>query len=242
MDSGVTLALPGLDLSARGYLVDLDGTLISGGRPLPWTATLLAALAGRFVIVSNDAEHTAAELAAKLAHLVRLDVSQIVLAGECAIRLLARDRPAARVLLLASASLRQLAADLGLGLTDDDPDVVLVGRDRDFSYASIARAARSLHRGADLIVANPDTSHPGPGGEPVPETGALAAAILAAAGHRSYRVIGKPEPALFEDGLVRLGCAAAEALMIGDNPATDGAGAAAAGIRFCDARLFRGDR
>lgn len=225
--------LAGLDLSAKGYLVDLDGTLVSGGHPLPWARELLSRIAGRFVIVSNDAEHTSRQLA-RMLHGFGLEVSpaRIVLAGESAIRLVADERPGARVLLLASPALRRYASGLGLQLTDDSADIVLVGRDRSFSYQSIQRAAAALHRGASLIVANPDGRHPGPDGSPVPETGALAAAILAAAGHPPYRVVGKPQPELFREGLERLGCDAADVVMIGDNPETDGVGARAAGMTF----------
>lgn len=225
--------LDGLDLSATGYLVDLDGTLVSGGRPLSWAHELLSQLAGRFVIVSNDAEHTARQLSRMLrAHGLNVPEARIVLAGECAIRLVAAEHPGARLLLLASAALRRYATRLGLRLVDDDAEIVLVGRDRRFGYIAIQRAAVAIHRGARLIVANPDGRHPAPDGTPVPETGALAAAILAAAGHPPYRVIGKPEPELFRDGLARLDCPADTAIMIGDNDDTDGAGARAAGIRF----------
>jgi ribonucleotide monophosphatase NagD (HAD superfamily) len=121
---------------------------------------------------------------------------------------------------------------LGLHLTADNAEIVLVGRDRSFSYKAIQLAAGALHRGASLIVANPDGRHPAPDGSPVPETGALAAAILAAAGHPPCRVIGKPQSELFRDGLALLECDAGNAIMIGDNPETDGAGARAAGIKF----------
>src|SRR5579862_3136361 len=49
-------------LDASGYLVDLDGTLITGQIALPWAGALLRGLQDRFVIVSNDAEHTPEQL------------------------------------------------------------------------------------------------------------------------------------------------------------------------------------
>ena len=50
----------------RGWLIDLDGTLVCGDRVMPGATTFLDACAGRFVVVSNDAEHTPGELARRL--------------------------------------------------------------------------------------------------------------------------------------------------------------------------------
>ena len=59
--------------------------------------------------------------------LVALNPRNIVLAGEFAIRKLASERPGARLMHFASPALRQFASELGLHLTHDDADVVLVG-------------------------------------------------------------------------------------------------------------------
>jgi len=222
-----------LDLNAAGYLIDLDGTLISGRTALPDARRLFDALAGRFVIVSNDAEHTPRQVARMLAS-IGLDIApqRIVLAGTTAIDLIAQERPGARVLLLGSAPLRFYARRAGLRLETSRPDIVLVMRDRRFSYTKLAMAAEAITRGAELVVAAPDKTHPGPDGMPVPETGALAAAILACVGDIAYRVVGKPEAAVFEIGCARLALDPADAVMIGDNPHTDGAGAARMGMDF----------
>jgi ribonucleotide monophosphatase NagD (HAD superfamily) len=105
---------------------------------------------------------------------------------------------------------------------------VVLCRDTDFDYARLAAIARALAAGAELWVANPDLTHPGAGGRIVPETGALLAAVRAVAPAAPPRVFGKPEPALFLTGLA--GTPPAEALMLGDNPATDIAGARALGL------------
>jgi len=91
---------------------------------------------------------------------------------------------------------------------------------------------RCNKREAELIATNPDRTHPGPGGSIVPETGALLASILACVGQVDHRIIGKPEPALFEAGLARLGTTAHETVVIGDNDETDGLGAQRLGLRF----------
>lgn len=218
---------------ANGYLVDLDGTLIGGQALLPRAHGLLEAVAGRFVILSNDAEHTPHQLARRLRGLgLSVPAERIVLAGTAALDQVSASHPRARVMVLGSAALRGYARRLGLHSVDERPDVVVLGRDRRFTYAKLAAVANALRAGAEFVVANPDRSHPGPNGEVVPETGALLAAVFACAGQVPCRVVGKPEPTLFLRGLAVLGIGARDAVMIGDNPDTDGVGARRIGMRF----------
>jgi len=219
----------------RGWLIDLDGTLVCGGRAMPGAGAFLDACAGRFVVVSNDAEHTPAELERHLQQF-GLDVpaSRIVLAGAVALDDIAVRRPGARVLMLASNGLMRHARQCGLVPARVRPDVVFLGRDRRFSHARLALAANAVRMGAELVVANPDLVHPGADGSVVPETGALLAALLACTGPVSYRLIGKPEPALFAVGLALLGLPRQVVAMLGDNPRTDGEGARRFGLRYVE--------
>jgi HAD superfamily hydrolase (TIGR01450 family) len=227
-------------MGPRGFLLDLDATLISGGRVLPGVLGALAALGDRFAIVSNNAEHTPALLAARLADMgFAVPADRLILAGAVAVELVARERPGSKLMLLAPEALREHARALGLGLVSRAPDTVLVGRDVDFSYSRLTAAAAAVAEGADFILAAPDLAHRGAAGFPVPEPGSLAAAISACAGVPPLRIVGKPEPLLFRLGLQRLGLPARDVLMIGDNTETDGRGAAAAGILFLQVRPDR---
>jgi len=218
---------------SRAYLVDLDGTLISGGAPLPFAADLLQSLGDRFALLSNDAEHTAGQLSRSLRAMnLEIPPERIVLAGVTAVDVVARESPGARVMLLASRVLRAHARKLGLELTEANAEVVILGRDRQFSYARLAAAANAVRKGAQLVVANPDLTHPGPNDTVVPETGALLSSLLACSGRVAHRIIGKPELPMFRQALQILGATTNEAVMIGDNPDTDGRGALAAGMTF----------
>ena len=226
--------LAGAAPAAKGYLIDLDGTLISGSTLLPGSISFLAKLQAPFVILSNDSEHVPQQVAAMFRkHGLPIGRRDVVLAGAVAIESIAARSPGASVMLLGSTALAVLAQKLGLRLYNDSPDIVLIARDRGFTFDKLAAAARAVQRGAHVVLACPDTSHPGRHGEPVPEVGALAAALFACVGPVPHEVIGKPEAALFEIGCQRLGMRPAECLMVGDNPLTDGAGAARAGIAFC---------
>lgn len=218
---------------AKGYLVDLDGTLISGGKLLPGAKTLLKALDDRFVIVSNDSENTPAQLERQFGHWgLAIPCDRIFLAGTCALDVIAARTPGARIMILGSPALDDYAHERGLVPDWTHPDAVLVARDRRFSFDRLAAAINAVKSRAALYIACPDVTHRGPGGQMVPEAGALAAAVLACVGNVEARVIGKPESALFEMGCLRLGVSAQEAVMIGDNALTDGAGSKRAGMRY----------
>jgi len=219
----------------RGWLIDLDGTLICGGRAMPGAGAFLDAGAGRFVVVSNDAEHTPAELASHLRRM-GLDVpaSRMVLAGAVGLDEIATRQPGARVLVLASDALVRHARERGLVPVRTRPDIVFLGRDRRFSHARLALAANAVRAGAELVVANPDLVHPGADGSVVPETGALLAALLSCTGPVNYRLVGKPESTLFEAGLALLDLPKRMVAMLGDNPRTDGEGARRFGLRYVE--------
>lgn len=219
--------------TAKGYLVDLDGTLMSGGQLLPEADTLLGLLDDRFVIVSNDSEHTPQQLERRfLQWNLQIPAERILLAGTCALEAIAQRQPGARTLILGSTALRRHAQKLGLVPDVDDPQAVLVARDRRFTFDRLYRAVNAVKAGAELYVACPDRTHPTPDGGLFPEAGALAAAIFACVGDVPHHVIGKPETALFNMGCERLRIAPKDAVMIGDNPLTDAAGAERAGLRF----------
>lgn len=217
--------------AARVILFDLDGTLVRTDEVIDGAREVLAAYGDRAMILSNNSSDTEESLSERLVR-VGLDVApeRIVLAGIETVRITASRWPGARTMMLASSRLITLAQDMRLVVTNDAPDVVLVARTLAFNYAMLSRAANAVRAGARFVVANPDMSHPGPEGTLVPETGALAAAIAAASGREPSHVIGKPQPELFQAALTRLGLTPDQAVMVGDNPDTDGLGASRLGI------------
>lgn len=217
----------------RAVLCDLDGCLVSGETVLPGAGDFVTAAGARLIVLLNNSTDTAESLSRRLLR-GGLDVApeRIVLAGVAALDLVAARAPGARIWICGSGETVEYAEKLDLVADDRTPEFVVLTRDTGFTYAKLRQALGYLTRGARLIAANADATHPGVDGVPVPETGALLAAILTCLPGLEHEVIGKPHPGLFYTALDRLGVAAAEAVLVGDNPATDGAGARAAGIEF----------
>ncbi|WP_346893361.1 HAD family hydrolase [uncultured Roseibium sp.] len=214
-------------------LCDLDGCLVAGGRPLSGALEFAEAVADRLWIVSNNSADTGETLSDRLA-LIGFDIpaNRISLAGEVAVSRIAQEYPSAAVQVFAEDPIRDLAQTLGLRLSDHAADVVLLARDPRFTIADLQRLLKALHQGAELIVANLDATHPDPDGLPVPETGALAAAVRLCKPDVVLRSFGKPDPTLIDLALSRSGASAETSVFVGDNPATDGEAAARAGLAF----------
>lgn len=216
---------------ARAVLCDLDGCLAESNIALPGAAAFARHLGERLYIVSNNSTHDPLGLSQELAlHGLDVPPHRIVLAGLVAVEAIARRKPRGRVMIVGSPVLRARARAAGMTHAWRDVDAVLLARDTGFTYERLESVIGELAAGAELFAANPDVSHPGRHGRIVPETGALLAAVRACLPELHCTVIGKPRPALYEEALRRAGCAAGQAIMIGDNPSTDISGALLLGM------------
>ena len=231
--SQVTWLSADLISDARLVLADLDGCLISEGRPFPDARGFVEACGDRLWIISNNSSHTAEVLSAELSAMgLSVTADRILLAGEQTLRHLQVALPGCRVALYASDCLKAQARAIGLLAEDQQPDIVILCRDPKFAIPQMADVTAHCLRGAKLWVSNTDTSHPGQRGRPVPETGALLAALDAVMGEVAFDSIGKPHTHMGHTVLFMTGIDPQDAVFVGDNADTDGAFARAIGMRF----------
>lgn len=217
--------------TAEGVLMDWDGCVAVNNRVIIGAKRVIAQHCERVAILSNNSMHLPEDFAAILAENgLAVPVERIFLAGVETIRAVASRGPS-RVMMFASVKMRRFARDLGITLVRDAPDIVLLMRDTRFTYAKLERAANAVRDGAKLVVANSDRTHPGLAGRLVPETGALLAALQTCVGDQvEPEIFGKPGPLLFERACQVLAITPQQAVMIGDNPETDGEGARRIGM------------
>ena len=119
--------------------------------------------------------------------------------------------------------------DIGYVMTDRDPDYVVLGETRTYSFEAITRAIRLIEQGARFIATNPDVSGPSPQGS-LPATGSVAALIRTATGRAPY-FIGKPNPLMMRSALNRLEAHSETTVMVGDRMDTDIISGLEAGLR-----------
>ena len=127
--------------------------------------------------------------------------------------------PGGSAYVIGEAGLTTALYEVGYTLTDTDPDYVVLGETRTYSFEAVTRAVRLIGRGARFIATNPDVTGPSPEG-PLPATGSVAALISRATGREPY-FIGKPNPMMFRSALNRIEAHSETTAMIGDRMDTD---------------------
>lgn len=189
--------------------------------------TRLYELGKELRFLTNDPRPTRRDLATTLRDLgIDARTDEIVTSSWATAHYLARQEASTSAVVGSDGLVAELQGE-GIEVTDESPDAVVVGADEESSYRDIRRAARHIHSGATFVGTNPDGSFPTPDG-PVPGAGAIVRAVEEAAGMEPT-VVGKPEPLMFEMALDDLP-EKTDAVVVGDNPATDILGAHRAGL------------
>jgi len=220
----------------KALIIDMDGVLWRDTQPignLPEIFDHIRDQGLRFILATNNATRTVQEYHQKLAGFdVDLEGGQIINAAEAVgIYLSERHPKGTSVYVVGQPSLEQTLLEYGLKVVEmdaQDVSIVVASLDYGLSYEKLKHASLLIQRGAEFIGTNPDVTLPTPEGF-IPGSGTVIGALEIASGKQA-KIIGKPEPLLYEMALKRLKFSPEETLAVGDRLETDIAGAQAAEI------------
>jgi NagD protein len=173
-----------------------------------------------FLVLTNNSIYTRRDLAARLRR-AGLDVPEetIWTSALATARFLENQRPAGSAFVIGEAGLTTALHQANYTLTDQDPDYVVLGETRTYSFERITQAIRLVAGGARFIATNPDPTGPTPLG-PVPATGSVAALVSRATGVAPY-FVGKPNPLMMRSALNAIEAHSETTAMVGDRMDTD---------------------
>lgn len=233
----------------RLALLDMDGTLCTGSRPIPGAPAFLQRLRARGiqpVFFTNNATRTPEEVCNLLQSCgMAAEPWEVCTAAQAAADLLAQRYGAGSgVALVGMNGLRVALMEAGLrpiGRRDDEGDTAphvarasanvaaaVLGLDKGVTYAELTWFCRHVARLGAYVLTNADKRLPAEDGF-LPGNGALGSFVTTATGVEPT-VAGKPSVSFVAYALHRYGVQAAEAILVGDNPLTDIAGGLAAGV------------
>lgn len=215
------------------WLSDMDGVLVHEEVPIPGAQEFVEALKASglsFMVLTNNSIYTPRDLRARLLG-SGIDVPEesIWTSALATAQFLADQRPHGTAYVVGEAGLTTALHDIGYVMTDRDPDYVVLGETRTYSFEAITKAIRLIDGGARFIATNPDPSGPSQQGK-LPATGAVAALITTATGRTPYYV-GKPNPLMMRSALNRLNAHSETTVMVGDRMDTDVISGLEAGLR-----------
>lgn len=214
----------------KTFVFDLDGVVYVDSVGVPGARETLEALdhAGHQVLFATNNSSRAVDSVIESIEQrtgFAAEPAAIITSGLAAAELLADDDEICFV--FGSDGLARTLTDRGIAVTTDHEraTAVVVGLDRDLTYARLTGAVLAVRRGARFVATNDDPTYPMPDGQ-YPGCGALVASVERATGKRPI-VCGKPNPPMLR--LVAQRVAHPEVWVIGDRAETDLAMAKAAG-------------
>ena len=222
------------------FVFDLDGVVYRGETAVPGAVPTLHALAARgdsLWFLTNNSTRSRADYAAKLTRLGIPARPEQVMTSAFATGLHLRGMGAEGKSVYVVGE-RGLAEEMRLAgmrvLPDEDgassADFVVVGLDREATYARFRRAHALIRAGARFIATNRDPTFPMEGGVEIPGGGSMVAFLETSAGPAEL-TIGKPEPFTWQHILRIAGVPPEQSVMVGDRADTDVLGARRVGMR-----------
>ena len=210
-------------LNKKGFICDMDGVIYHGNKILDGVKDFvdwMIANDKQFVFLTNSPERTPHELSMKLARMgLDVSASHFYTSAMATAEFLHSQNPGCTAYVIGEAALSKAMYDKKIYMNDINPDYVVLGETRTYSFEKIEKAIELVRKGAKLIGANPDTVGVTESGI-MPATGALISPIEIATGKKAY-FVGKPNPLMLRHGLRLLGCHSADIAFIGDRMDTD---------------------
>ena len=217
----------------ESWLSDMDGVLVHEGKIIPGADTFIERLRDTgtpFLVLTNNSIYTPRDLRFRLRHTgIDIPVESIWTSAMATATFLDSQRPEGSAFVIGEAGMTTALHEVGYILTSTDPDYVVLGETRTYSFSSITTAIRLIQNGARFVATNPDPTGPSTDGD-LPATGAVAAMISKATGVQPY-FLGKPNPLMMRAALNRLQAHSESTAMIGDRMDTDVVAGLEAGLR-----------
>lgn len=205
------------------FIVDMDGTFYLGDSMIPGADTFLRKVQEKgkdFFFFSNNSSNSVEVCRARLEKIgFPVGEDKVLLSSHVATQHIRRTYPGKSVYLLGNERLERYFREAEITLTDENPDIVVLGFDTTLTYEKLNKACNFIANGAIYLATHPDINCPTKDGF-MPDVGAMIELIATSTGKRPI-VLGKPMTATVEFLAELLHCEWDELVFIGDRLETD---------------------
>ncbi len=207
------------------YIVaDMDGTINLGDNPIGDMANTLNTLREKgmqIVYLTNNSSNSVQSVTEKYKRIGLYDQRDVFYtAGSMTIEYIQKNYPNKTCYVVGTPALIKEFEDNGITVTEENPDIVVLGLDTTMTYDKLVKLISAVKHGAIYIATHPDLCCPAEDVY-IPDCGAFIKLIELASGYKPVAVIGKPNTYMGDEVLKRFNCNADEVLMVGDRLTTD---------------------
>ncbi|RKP26703.1 HAD-superfamily hydrolase, subfamily IIA [Syncephalis pseudoplumigaleata] len=210
--------------SKKAFICDMDGVIYHGDQLLPGAEAFVewCKREGKhFLFLTNNSAVTPRELQMKMRRLgIDIPEERFYTSAIATAKFLASQKPNGTCYVVGEPGLTNALYEAGFIMNDVNPDFVVIGEGRNFSWEKMAKATRLVMQGAKLIATNIDANGPGQGGTLIPACGAFTSSIEVATGRKAF-YCGKPNALMMRYAQRILGCKRHDTCIIGDRMDTD---------------------
>jgi len=204
------------------YFFDLDGTLYLEDLLFEGILNLinkLKSLDKKIFFLSNNSSISTKEYLLKLEKLgLDINIENIILSTHPTIQYL-KKKKVKKIYLLGTKSLQSEFIDEGFEITDKDPEIVVLGFDKELTYEKLVKVSYFLQDNLPYIATHPDKVCPTRKGY-IPDAGAIISLLYEATGKKP-KIFGKPNKEMLLFKLRELKISPKDAVIVGDRLYTD---------------------
>lgn len=207
----------------KAYCFDLDGTVYRGKTPIDSAVAFIHRLQKNGIepyYLTNNSSKTREQLQQALRDMnIEAPLANIYSSALATAKYVQQHYPDAQVQIFGSEGIFDAFEQLGITATTQNPDVFVMGIDRNVTYDKLCTVALAVQNGAVLIGTNEDVKFPTEQGF-IPGNGSFVRMIANVAGVEPI-FIGKPSPLMLQVVAEDHGFEKEDMVMIGDNYDTD---------------------
>ncbi|MEG1612573.1 MAG: HAD-IIA family hydrolase [Clostridia bacterium] len=206
------------------FLFDMDGTVYIGENEIAGSFDAIRELkkqGKRICFFTNNSSKSAKDYILKLKKMnLTIDDDEIYTSGEVTCEYINKNFAGKSVFVLGNEKLQNEFIKHHINLSENNPDICVLGFDTSLEYGRLYRFCAELFKGKPYIATHPDMFCPADGC-PMPDIGGMILLIDATINRKPDIIIGKPYTASGEGVKNRFNLSADKIAMVGDRLYTD---------------------
>lgn len=206
------------------FVFDLDGTIYIGDKEIEGSfeaVNKLRAMGKRICFFTNNSSRMHTDYIARLNNLgLRVYADEIYTSGQVTCEYILDNYRGKKIFLLGNERLRSEFELYGIELSDDNPDVAVIGFDTSLSYDRLYKFCKYVNAGLPYIATHPDYFCPAEEC-PMPDIGAMIEMIRLTVGRSPDIIMGKPHVTAGRRLALKYNLPAKKIAMVGDRLYTD---------------------